>query len=100
MSVAAPWDGFGMRANASAPIALKNCEVTPAGQLTEDGCGFPAMINTVLSSFNLRTASVALGLCRAAVATTEITGICADFMVELRGFEPLASPVLGAHTRP
>jgi hypothetical protein len=39
------------------------------------------MINTVLSLFNLGTASVALGLCRAAVATTEITGICADFMV-------------------
>ena len=43
---------------------------TPAGQLTEDGCGFPAMINTVLPLFNLGTASVALGLCRAAVATT------------------------------
>ena len=34
VSVAGPWDGFGMRANASAPIALENCEVTPAGQLT------------------------------------------------------------------
>ena len=53
------------------------------------------MINTVLSLFNLGTASVALGLCRAAVATTEITGICADFMVELRGFEPLTSVVRG-----
>ena len=70
VSVAGPWDGFGMRANASAPIALEDCEVTPAGQLTEDGAGFPAMINTVLPLFNLGTASVALGLCRAAVAAT------------------------------
>ena len=70
VSVAGPWDGFGMRANASAPVALEDCEVTPAGQLTEDGAGFPAMINTVLPLFNLGTASVALGLCRAAVAAT------------------------------
>ena len=37
-----------MRANASAPMALEDCEVAPAGQLTEDGAGFPAMINVVL----------------------------------------------------
>lgn len=34
VSVAGPWDGFGMRANASAPIALEDCAVAPAGQLT------------------------------------------------------------------
>ena len=70
VSVAGPWDGFGMRANASAPVALEDCEVAPAGQLTEDDAGFPAMINTVLPLFNLGTASVALGLCRAAIAAT------------------------------
>jgi alkylation response protein AidB-like acyl-CoA dehydrogenase len=59
-----------MRANASAPIDLEDCEVTPAGQLTDDGAGFPTMINVVLPLFNLGTASVALGLCRAAVAAT------------------------------
>jgi alkylation response protein AidB-like acyl-CoA dehydrogenase len=68
VSIAGPWDGLGMRANASAPISLEDCEVDPAGQLTEDGGGFPAMINVVLPLFNLGTASVALGLCRAAVA--------------------------------
>src|SRR5262249_61904964 len=39
-------------------------------QLTEDGAGFQAMMNVILPLFNLGTAAVALGLCRAAVAAT------------------------------
>src|SRR5580693_6873378 len=69
-SVAGPWDGLGLRANASAPIALDDCEVQSDFQLTDDGAGFPAMLNVVLPLFCLGTASVALGLCRAAVAGT------------------------------
>jgi len=70
LSVAGPWDGLGLRANASAPIALDDCEVSSDFQLTEDGAGFPAMLNLVLPLFCLGTAAVALGLCRAAVAGT------------------------------
>src|SRR5207237_6087672 len=70
LSVAGPWDGLGLRANASAPIALHNCEVPSHFQLTEDGAGFQAMLNVVLPLFNLGTAAVALGLCRSAVAGT------------------------------
>src|SRR5579864_9195860 len=70
LSVAGPWDGLGLRANASAPIALDDCPVPSDLQLTEDGAGFPAMLNVVLPLFNLGTAAVALGLCRAAVAGT------------------------------
>jgi alkylation response protein AidB-like acyl-CoA dehydrogenase len=70
LAVAGPWDGLGLRANASAPITLDNCEVPSYLQLTDDGAGFPAMLNIVLPLFNLGTASVALGLCRAAVAGT------------------------------
>ena len=70
LSVAGPWDGLGLRANASAPITLEDCEVPSDLQLTDDGAGFPAMLNVVLPLFNLGTASVALGLCRAAVAGT------------------------------
>ncbi len=70
VSIAGPWDGLGMRADASAPMAFEDCEVAPAGQLTQDGAGFPTMINVVLPLFNLGTASVALGLCGAAVAGT------------------------------
>jgi alkylation response protein AidB-like acyl-CoA dehydrogenase len=70
LSVAGPWDGLGLRANASAPVTLDDCEVPSDLQLTDDGAGFPAMLNVVLPLFNLGTASVALGLCRAAVAGT------------------------------
>jgi alkylation response protein AidB-like acyl-CoA dehydrogenase len=70
LSVAGPWDGLGLRANASAPIALEDCQVPSDFQLTDDGAGFPAMLNVVLPLFSLGTAAVALGLCRAAVAGT------------------------------
>lgn len=70
LSVAGPWDGLGLRANASAPIALDDCHVPSQFQLTDDGAGFQAMLNVVLPLFCLGTASVALGLCRAAVAGT------------------------------
>ena len=69
-SVAGPWDGLGLRANASAPITLEDCEVPSDLQLTDDGAGFPAMLNVILPLFNLGAATVALGLCRAAVAGT------------------------------
>ena len=70
LSVAGPWDGLGLRANASAPIALDDCQVPADFQLTDDSAGFPTMLNVVLPLFNLGTAAVALGLCQAAVAGT------------------------------
>jgi alkylation response protein AidB-like acyl-CoA dehydrogenase len=70
LSVAGPWDGLGLRANASAPMMLDHCEVPSGFQITEDGAGFQAMMDVVLPLFNLGTAAVALGLCRAAVAGT------------------------------
>src|SRR6266702_2395487 len=39
LSVAGPWDGLGLRANASAPIALDDCQVPSYLQLTDDGAG-------------------------------------------------------------
>jgi alkylation response protein AidB-like acyl-CoA dehydrogenase len=70
LSVAGPWDGLGLRANASAPMTLDGCEVPPQLRLTDDGAGFKAMLEVALPPFNLGTASVSLGLCRAAVAGT------------------------------
>jgi len=70
LSVAGPWDGLGLRANASSPVALNECHVPADFQLTDDGAGFPAMLNVVLPMFNLGTSAVGLGLCRAAVSAT------------------------------
>jgi alkylation response protein AidB-like acyl-CoA dehydrogenase len=70
LSVVAPWDGLGLRANASAPITFEDCQIPCQFQLTDDGAGFQAMLNVVLPLFSLGTAAVALGLCRAAVVGT------------------------------
>jgi alkylation response protein AidB-like acyl-CoA dehydrogenase len=70
LSIAGPWDGLGLRANASAPMSLEECAVPAAQQLTDDGAGFQAMLQVVLPQFNLGSAAVSLGLCRAAVAAT------------------------------
>ena len=70
LSVSGAWDGLGLRGNASSPMLLDGCVVPPEMQLTEDGGGFPAMLNVVLPLFNLGQAAVSLGLCRAVVAAT------------------------------
>jgi alkylation response protein AidB-like acyl-CoA dehydrogenase len=70
LSVAGPWGGLGLRANASAPVELNECHVSSDFQLTDDGGGFPVMLNVILPLFNLGSSAVALGLCRAAVAGT------------------------------
>ena len=70
LSVTGAWDGMGMRANAAAPMALDRCEVRPGMQLTRDAGGFAAMMETVLPLFNLGSAAVALGICRAVVSAT------------------------------
>ena len=70
LAVAGPWNGLGLRANASAPVVLEDCPVPADFQLTDDGAGFPTMLNVILPLFNLGSAAVALGLCRAAVAAT------------------------------
>jgi len=68
--VAAPWDGLGLRANASSPMTLEACDVDNDALLTAEGEGFKAMLEVVLPWFNLGSACVALGLCRASVAAT------------------------------
>jgi alkylation response protein AidB-like acyl-CoA dehydrogenase len=70
LSVEGSWDGLGLRANASAPMMLDDCEAPSGLQLTDDGAGFQAMLDVVLPQFNLGAAAVALGLCRAVVAAT------------------------------
>jgi alkylation response protein AidB-like acyl-CoA dehydrogenase len=68
--VGAPWDGLGLRANASSPMTLEACEVGKDALVTEEGGGFKAMLEVVLPWFCLGSAAVALGLCRASVAST------------------------------
>jgi len=70
LTVAAAWDGLGLRANASSPVILDRCVVPDDLRLTEDGAGFGAMLNIVLPLFNIGQAAVSLGICRTAIAAT------------------------------
>jgi alkylation response protein AidB-like acyl-CoA dehydrogenase len=70
VKVAGPWDGMGLRANASAPMTLEATEVGDDMRLGEDGAGFKAMLEVVLPWFNLGQAAAGLGICRAAVGAT------------------------------
>ncbi|HEY7293187.1 MAG TPA: acyl-CoA dehydrogenase family protein [Vicinamibacterales bacterium] len=68
VTVLTPWDGLGLRANASSAVTFDECVVPHDYRLTDDGAGFAAMLNIVLPLFNVGQASVSLGLCRAAVS--------------------------------
>src|SRR6516162_5822329 len=59
LTVEGSWDGLGLRANASAPMRLDDCEVPYELHLTNDGGGFRTMLDVVLPQFNLGVASVA-----------------------------------------
>ncbi len=43
LSVAGPWDGLGMRANASSPMTLENCLVDPGHYRPDETRIAPAM---------------------------------------------------------
>ena len=70
LTVSTPWDGLGLRANASSPVVFNECIVADDRRLTDEGAGFAAMLNIVLPLFNLGQAAVSLGICRSAVAAT------------------------------
>src|ERR1700693_5978243 len=53
-------------------MTLDDCEVSPESRLTDDGAGFQTMLQVVLPLFNLGSAAVALGICRAAVTGSAV----------------------------
>jgi alkylation response protein AidB-like acyl-CoA dehydrogenase len=67
LGVAGPWTGLGLRGNASAPMTLKNVAVSSVDQVSGDGEGFKVMIDVTLPWFQLGSAAVSIGICRAAV---------------------------------
>lgn len=69
-SIAGPWNGLGMRANASSPMKLENSRVSPDSLLSPSGGGFGVMMSVVLPWFQLGTSAVANGIGRAALEAT------------------------------
>jgi alkylation response protein AidB-like acyl-CoA dehydrogenase len=69
LGVAGPWNGLGMRANASAPMSLENVRVAPDSLLSPAGEGFNVMMSVVLPWFQLGVSAVANGIGRGALDT-------------------------------
>jgi len=67
VSTVAPFDGLGMRGNASSPVKGAQVKVTEGERLGADGGGFDVMMGTVLPIFSLLNASAALGTAEAAL---------------------------------
>lgn len=62
-----PFDGLGLRGNASAPIVAESARVPAAARLGGDGDGFAMMMEVVLPIFSVLNASCSLGLMESAL---------------------------------
>ncbi|MFN8392811.1 MAG: acyl-CoA dehydrogenase family protein [Bdellovibrionota bacterium] len=62
LSLAAPFDGLGLRGNCSAPIVAEDVIVPKENILGEDGKGFDVMMSIVMPYFSILNASVSLGM--------------------------------------
>jgi len=67
VSTVAPFDGLGMRGNASSPVKGAGIQVTEADRLGADGGGFDIMMGVVLPMFQLLNASASLGIAESAL---------------------------------
>jgi len=68
LSVGAPFDGLGLRANRSSPMTAKAVSVARDAMLGPDGGGFDLMIGTVLPWFQVMSAAFSVGTAEAATA--------------------------------
>jgi alkylation response protein AidB-like acyl-CoA dehydrogenase len=66
LHVPAPFDGLGLRGNASSPVAADGVPVERSAMLGPDGAGFDVMMGIVLPYFQLMNAAVSLGTMEAA----------------------------------
>jgi len=84
LTASGPWNGLGMRGNASAPMRLANVKVDAGRALSDPSQGFATMLQTVLPVFAIGNAAISVGVCEAAVNSTtgHLTG---------KGFEHLGT---------
>jgi alkylation response protein AidB-like acyl-CoA dehydrogenase len=68
LQVAGPFDGFGMRGNASSPVRAIAVPVTRDAMLGGDGAGLDIALGVVLPWFQVLNASCSLGLMDAMIA--------------------------------
>ena len=66
-----PWNGIGMRGNASSPMTFEGVKVDESRALSAEGKGMDTMLGVVLPVFNLGIAAISVGICEAAVGATQ-----------------------------
>jgi alkylation response protein AidB-like acyl-CoA dehydrogenase len=66
LSTNGPWNGLGLRGNASAPMRLDHVEIPASHRVSGEGEGVAVMLNVVLPWFQLGSAAVSVGIARAA----------------------------------
>jgi alkylation response protein AidB-like acyl-CoA dehydrogenase len=76
IEVGEPWNGIGMRGNASSPMKFEGTKVDGTRALTEEGKGLEGMLGVVLPTFMLGNAAISVGICERATQATQqhITG--------------------------
>ncbi len=71
VKVAAPFDGLGLRGNASSPIEARDARIPAGNRLGEDGAGLDLALAHVLPWFLTMNASGALGIADACLANLQ-----------------------------
>jgi len=66
LSIPAPFNGLGLRGNASSPITAREVAVERGAMLGPDGGGFDIMMSIVLPYFQLMNAAFSIGIMEAA----------------------------------
>jgi alkylation response protein AidB-like acyl-CoA dehydrogenase len=76
LSIPAPFNGLGLRGNASSPITAQEVMLERAAMLGPDGGGFDIMMSIVLPYFQLMNAAFSIGTMEAATekAATHVAG--------------------------
>jgi alkylation response protein AidB-like acyl-CoA dehydrogenase len=79
VGVGKPWNGIGLRGNASSPMSFDGVAVDTSRALSEDAKGMDAMLGIVLPWFMLGSAATSVGICEAAVQATQKHLVSARF---------------------
>jgi alkylation response protein AidB-like acyl-CoA dehydrogenase len=66
LSTGSPWNGLGLRGNASAPVRLDDVALPSSHRVSGEGEGFAVIVNVVLPWFQLGSTAVSVGIARAA----------------------------------
>ena len=79
LSIPAPFNGLGLRGNASSPITAQEVMLERAAMLGPDGGGFDIMMSVVLRYFQLMNAAFSIGTMEAATEKTAAHAAGAKF---------------------